>query len=161
MELLCQGSVTRHQESKNMTNQRSGLLDKKPRILGGEANTDVAIPLTQEGGNIIRHGSGHPDKKPSILDGEANTDVAIPLIQVTNTNEEDNYRVRHCKHQLHNALPPNFSDETPSCIEQDSIDVVEYDANDTSINVVEYPANNTNSEDITNITTSDDTPYLI
>ena len=33
MELLCRGSVTRHQESKNITNQGSGLLDKKPSIL--------------------------------------------------------------------------------------------------------------------------------
>ena len=33
--------------------------------------------------------------------------------------------------------------------------MVEYHANNTSINVVKYPANNTNSEDIINITTSD------
>ena len=80
MELLCRGSVTRHQESENITNQGSNLLDQKHSILGGEANTDVAIPLIQEGGNITRHGLGRPDKKPSILDGEANTDVEIPLI---------------------------------------------------------------------------------
>ena len=47
MELQCHGSVTRHQESENITNHGSGLLDKKPSILGREANTDVAILLIQ------------------------------------------------------------------------------------------------------------------
>ena len=89
MELQCRGSVKRHQENKNITN----------------------------------HGSGLPDKKPSILRGEANMDVAIPLNQATNTSEENNYRIRHDEHQPYNALPPNFSDEAPSRIEQDSIDV--------------------------------------
>ena len=35
------------QESKNITNHGSGLLDKKPSILGREYNTDVRIPLIQ------------------------------------------------------------------------------------------------------------------
>ena len=33
------------QESKNITNHGSDLPDKKPSILGREANTDVAFPL--------------------------------------------------------------------------------------------------------------------
>ena len=69
--------------------------------------------------------------------------MAIPLIQATNTSEEDNYRIRHDEHQPYNALPPNFSNEEPSHIEQ------------ASINMVEYPANDSNSEDTINITTSD------
>ena len=47
MELQCRGSVTRHQENKNITKHGSGLLDKKPSILGGERNMDVRIHLTQ------------------------------------------------------------------------------------------------------------------
>ena len=40
MELQCRGSVTRHQERENITNNGSGLPDKKPNILGREPNTD-------------------------------------------------------------------------------------------------------------------------
>ena len=88
----------RHQESKNITNQGSDLLDKKPSILGREANMDVAIPLIQESEKSTNQGSGLRDKKPSILGGEANMDVEIPLIQATNTNEEDNYWIKHGEH---------------------------------------------------------------
>ena len=132
MELQCRESVTRHQERENITNSRSGLLDKKPSILGREANTDVAIPLIQatntskEDNYRIRHDEHLPDKKPSTLGGEVNTDVAIPLIQVINTSEEDNYRIRHDEHQPYNALPPKFINKASSRVEQDSIDAVEY-----------------------------------
>ena len=75
---------------------------------------------------------------------------------MTTTSEEDNYRIRYDEYQPQNALPPNFCNEEPSYIEPRSIDMVEYQANDTSINMVEYHANNTSSKDIINITTSDD-----
>ena len=35
MELQCCGSVTRHRENGKITNHASGLLDRKPSILGG------------------------------------------------------------------------------------------------------------------------------
>ena len=44
MELQCQGSATGHQETGNTTNHESGPPDRKPKNLGGDANTDVAIP---------------------------------------------------------------------------------------------------------------------
>ena len=71
MELQCRGSVTRHQENGNITNQGLSLPDKKLSVSSGEANTDVAIPLIHESKNITNHGLGLPDKKPSILGGEA------------------------------------------------------------------------------------------
>ena len=60
MELQCRGSVTRHQENGNITNQGSSLPDKKLSVLSGEANTDVAIPLIQENGTTTNYRSGPP-----------------------------------------------------------------------------------------------------
>ena len=89
MELQCRGSTTRHQEDREFTKHGSSLWGRKPRNLGGDANTEVAIPPTQGSKNIPNRGLGLPDKKPSDLGGEANTDVAIHLTQVTTLNPGD------------------------------------------------------------------------
>ena len=41
MGLLCRGNATRQQESEIITNQGSEILDREPRILGGEANMEI------------------------------------------------------------------------------------------------------------------------
>ena len=45
MELQCRGSTTRHQENGEFTKHGSSLQGRKPRNLGKDANTKVAIPL--------------------------------------------------------------------------------------------------------------------
>ena len=89
MELQCHKNTTRHQEDREFTKHGSSLRGRKPRNLGGDANTEVAIPPTQGSENIPNRGLGLPDKKPSDLGGEANTDVAILLTQATTPNPGD------------------------------------------------------------------------
>ena len=93
------------QESENITNHGSGLLDKKPSILGREANTDVAIPLIQattpNPGNtgptkdlqdhIIVNGKLQYLGKGMQEGGERNTDVRIPLYQMHTPSIGDNH----------------------------------------------------------------------
>ena len=111
MELQCRGSATGHQENGTTSNQESGPPDRKPKILGGEANTDVAIPL----------------------------------IQATKTREGDNYWIGHDEYKKYNVRPPTCSGEAPSRIEKDSIDVIDYQTNNTSIDMAKYHANDTNN----------------
>ena len=47
MELQCQRSVTGHQETGNTTIHESGPPVRKPKNLGGDANTFVAFPPIQ------------------------------------------------------------------------------------------------------------------